>query len=158
MCSCSLFLTATHFHLGGRYHFSFSQCHYKIFMFLFQQNWSPLFFISHSSSSSVIQVNVHLQTLKLSQKKELALLLLFFISISQAGYAIYCQNREVQNFTPAYMKGWMYIRTILSEIKADSHEGFCSRSMFQAHFAPVSTHEGAFSSSLNLHGSLLPNI
>ena len=44
------------------------------------------------------------------------------------------------------------------DFKADSPEGFCSRSMFQAHFARVSTHEGAFSSSLNLPGSFLPNI
>ena len=117
MCSCSLFLTATHFHLGGRYQLSFSHHHYKISMFFFQQNWSPLFLISHSSSFSVIQVKVHLQTLKLSQKKELALLLLFFISISLGGYAIYHQNRWMQNFTPAYMKGWMHIRTILSEPK-----------------------------------------
>ena len=28
-------------------------------------------------------------------------------------------------------------------IKADTHEGFCSRSMLQDHFARVSTHEGA---------------
>jgi len=27
-------------------------------------------------------------------------------------------------------------------IKADTHEGFCSRSMLQDHFARVSTHEG----------------
>ena len=27
--------------------------------------------------------------------------------------------------------------------KADTHEGFCSRSMLQDHFARVSTHEGA---------------
>ena len=38
-------------------------------------------------------------------------------------------------------------------IKADTHEGFCSQSMLQAHFARVSTHEGAF-----CPGSLLPNI
>ena len=43
-------------------------------------------------------------------------------------------------------------------IKADirTHEGFCSRSMLQAHFARVSTHEGAFSSSLNLPRELAP--
>ena len=41
-------------------------------------------------------------------------------------------------------------------IKAETHEGFCSRSMLQAHFARVSTHEGAFSSSLNLHWELAP--
>ena len=31
----------------------------------------------------------------------------------------------------------------VSALKADTHEGFCS-SMLQAHFACVSTHEGAF--------------
>ena len=36
------------------------------------------------------------------------------------------------------------------------HKGFCSRSMLQAHFARVSTHEGAFSSSLNLPRELAP--
>ena len=36
--------------------------------------------------------------------------------------------------------------------KADTHEGFCSRSMLQAHFA----HEEAFSSSLNLPRELAP--
>ena len=35
-------------------------------------------------------------------------------------------------------------------LKADAHKGFCSRSMLHSHFARVSTHEGAFSSSLNL--------
>ena len=53
-----------------------------------------------------------MKTLKLSGKKESALLLLF-ISESPGGYAIYqgaisCRNArvlEMQNFTPAYMKG-----------------------------------------------------
>ena len=40
--------------------------------------------------------------------------------------------------------------------KADTHEGFCSRSMLQAHFARVSTHEGAFPRSLNLLPELAP--
>ena len=35
----------------------FSHRRYKIFMFFFQRNWSPLFFISRSSSSSLIHVN-----------------------------------------------------------------------------------------------------
>ena len=39
------------------------------------------------------------------------------------------------------------------DVKADTDEGFCSRSMLQAHFARVGTHEGAF-----CPGSLLPNI
>ena len=41
-------------------------------------------------------------------------------------------------------------------VNADTHEGFCSPSMLQAHFARVSTHEGAFSSSLNLPRELAP--
>ena len=44
----------------------------------------------------------------------------------------------------------------LLRVKADTHEGFCSRSMLQAHFARVSTHEGAFSSSLDLPRELAP--
>ena len=41
-------------------------------------------------------------------------MLLFFISKSPGGYAIYCPNErvlEMQNFNPAYMKGWTYVRT-----------------------------------------------
>ena len=34
-------------------------------------------------------------------------------------------------------------KTTYQPLKADTHEGFCSRSMLQAHFEPVSTHEGA---------------
>ena len=45
---------------------------------------------------------------------------------------------------------------VLVFIKADTHEGFCSRSMLEGHFARVSTHEGAFSSSLNLPRELAP--
>ena len=41
-------------------------------------------------------------------------------------------------------------------LKADTLEEFCSRSMVQSHFAGVSTHEGAFSSSLNLPRELAP--
>ena len=45
---------------------------------------------------------------------------------------------------------------IAGKIKADTHEGFCSQSMLQAHFARVSTHKGAFSGSLNLPVELAP--
>ena len=41
-------------------------------------------------------------------------------------------------------------------LKADTQEGFCSRSMLPDHFARVSTHEGAFSSSLYLPRELAP--
>ena len=46
----TIFFTAAHFHLQGRYHFSFSHRRYKIFMLFFQQKMSHLLFISHSSS------------------------------------------------------------------------------------------------------------
>ena len=55
-----------------------------------------------------------MQTLKLSRKKESASFFLSFISKSPDGYAIYYRNAPVlekQNFTPAYMKGWTYVRT-----------------------------------------------
>ena len=35
------------------------------------------------------------------------------------------------------------LRGVFAKIKADTHEGFCSRSMLQDRFARVSTHEGA---------------
>ena len=41
-------------------------------------------------------------------------------------------------------------------LKADTHGGFCSRSVLQAHFARVSTYEGALSSSLNLPREFAP--
>ena len=55
-----------------------------------------------------------MKTLKLSRKKESASLLLFSTSKSPGSYAIYCRNArilEMQNFTPAYMKGWTYVQT-----------------------------------------------
>ena len=38
---CFYFFTAAHFHLPGRWHFSFSHCCHEIFMLFFQQNLSP---------------------------------------------------------------------------------------------------------------------
>ena len=55
-------------------------------------------------------------------------------------------NRDFINFFASLMIG----------LKGDTHEGFCSRSMLHAHFARVSTHEGVFSSSLNLPRELAP--
>ena len=65
---------ATHFHLGGRQHFSFSYRRYKIFMLFLRRNWSPLFFYL-SLALSLLSTSV--QTLKLSRKNQSALLLLF---------------------------------------------------------------------------------
>ena len=41
--------------------FPFSHHRYKFFMFFFQRNWSPLVFISRSSSFPVIHVNVDIE-------------------------------------------------------------------------------------------------
>ena len=104
MCSCSLPLIFT---LVAASISPFSHRRYKIFMFFFQRNWSPLVFISRSSPFSVIQ------TLILSRKKESAFVVVF-ISKRPGSYAIYRRNArvlEMQNFIPAYMKGWTYVRT-----------------------------------------------
>ena len=71
----TFFFASTHFHLGGRtrQHFSLSYCHYKIFMLLLRRNWSPLFFISRSSSFSVIHVNV-----KINLKERIGFLVVVF--------------------------------------------------------------------------------
>ena len=71
----SVSFTAPHFHLGRRQHFSFS----IIFMFLFRRNWTPLLFISNSSSFPVIQVNVDI---KIKWKERLVLLLFLSLSFS----------------------------------------------------------------------------
>ena len=113
------FLAAAHFHLGGRQHFSFSHHRYKIVTFFFQRNWSPLFFISRSSSFSFIHVNVDIKI----QSKEIIgfVVVVFFLSKSPGGHAIYPRNArvlETQTFTAAYMKGVDVrtdVRTIFSE-------------------------------------------
>ena len=65
------FVTAAHFHLAGRYHFSFSHHRYEIFMFIFQ-------LITRSSSFSVIHVSVNIKN---NVEKDTTLLL-FFLSKS----------------------------------------------------------------------------
>ena len=88
-----------------------SHGHYKIVMFFFQRYWSPLFFVSRSSSFSVIQVNVDI---KIKSKERVGFVVVVFISKSPGSYAIYRRNAQVlemQNFIPAYMKGWTYVLT-----------------------------------------------
>ena len=76
LCSCSLcFFTAAHFHFGSRQHFSCSYRRYIIFMIFFQRNWSPLLFISRSSSFPVIQVNVDI---KIQWKERLGFFFVLF--------------------------------------------------------------------------------
>ena len=80
-------------------------------MLFFTWNWSS--FLSLVLGLSLL--STPMWTLKLSRKKkESAFLLLFFISKSPCGYATYRFNAwvlEMQNFTPAYSKGWRYVRT-----------------------------------------------
>ena len=117
MWSCSLFFAAALFQLGGRYHFSFSHSCYKISCYS-SNEIGLLSFLSLALAFSML--STPMQTLKLSRKKESVSLLLFFISKSPGGCAIYCRNArvlEMQNFTPAYRKGWTYVRTIFSEPK-----------------------------------------
>ena len=80
-------------------------------MFFFQRNFSPLFFVSRSSSFSVIHVNVDI---KIKSKERVGFVVVVFISKSPGSYAIYRRNAhvlEMQNFIPAYMKGQTYVRT-----------------------------------------------
>ena len=56
-----IFCTTTHSHLAGRKYFSYSHRRYEIFMFFFQPNSSPLFFITRSGSFSVIHVGVDIK-------------------------------------------------------------------------------------------------
>ena len=62
-----------------------------------------------------------------------------------------CKRRIVldqQNYNSARASRF-FVRIFVHDLwktwtfKADTHEGFCSRSMLQSHFARVSTHEGA---------------
>ena len=93
--------------------FSFSHRRYKIFMFFFQRNRSPLFFFSRFSSFSVqIRVNVDV---KIKSKERIGFVFIYHTK-SLGGYAnspIYRRNGQalkMQNYTPAYMKGWTYVR------------------------------------------------
>ena len=110
MCSCSLFFfAAAYFTLVAASISPFSHHRYKIFKFFFQRNWSLLFFISRSSSFSFIQVNVDI---KIKSKKRIGFVVVVFVSKSPGSYAIYRRNArvlEMQNFMPAYMKGWRYV-------------------------------------------------
>ena len=84
-----IFCTATHFHLGGRKYFSFSHRYYEIFMFFFQQSSSPLFFISPSSSFSVVHVSVDIKN---NLEKD-STWLMCFLSKSPGGHAFSRQKR-----------------------------------------------------------------
>ena len=63
----------------------FSHRCYKIFMFFFQRNWSPFFFISRSSSFSVIHVIVDI---KIKWKERICFAVVVFTSKRPGSYAI----------------------------------------------------------------------
>ena len=87
---------------------------YKMFIFSFQRNMCPLFlflFFFLFLALALSLLSESMWTLKVSRKKELASLLLFFISRSPAIYLRNGRVLEMQNFTPAYMKGYTYILT-----------------------------------------------
>ena len=77
MCSQTVFFLiffflhccSFNFHLTGRQHFSFSHRHYIIFILFFQRNSSSLFFISRSSSFSVIHVSVDIIKIQSEKKR-----------------------------------------------------------------------------------------
>ena len=98
-----LFFTAAHFLL--RQHFFSSHHQYKIVMF---------FFVSSVFLTLVLALSLFsLQTLKFSRRKKDSALVWVFLSKSPGGNAIYLQKAgvlEMQNFSPAFMKGWAYVR------------------------------------------------
>ena len=106
----TFFFAAAHFHLGGRQHFPmFLTATIKFSYFSFNEI-GLLCFFSRSSSFSVIHVNVDI---KIKSKERVGFVIVVFISKSPGSFAIYRRNAQVlemQNFIPAYMKGWTYGR------------------------------------------------
>ena len=70
-----------------------SRCLYKIFMLFLSQNTSPLFFISHFSSFSVIPLSI--ETLSQNSVEKRFDFVFFFFLESLEGHAIYRQNTQV---------------------------------------------------------------
>ena len=78
-CSCSPFFSLPlTFTLVAASISPFSYHHYIIFMFFFQRNWSPLFFISRSSSFSVVHVNADI---KIKSKERIRFVVVVFLSL-----------------------------------------------------------------------------
>ena len=74
---------------------------------------------------------------------ELYILLSLFLSLNVyfTVEIICCDIHGVSLVDRLWHKTLLRCRREHTGIKADTHEGFCSRSMLQAHFARVSTHE-----------------
>ena len=118
MCFCLLiFFTAAHFYLGGRQLLTAS-----IAFSCFSFNETRLFCtLSLASALSLSSTSVQTLNFCLKKKKKKGLgLVVIFPSLSPGGHAIYHQNArvlEIRYFTPTYIKGWAYLRGILSEPK-----------------------------------------
>ena len=107
MWSCKLFLAAVHFTLVAASISHFLTAAITFSCYSSNEIGLP-FFISGASSFSVIHGYADF-TVK--SKKIIGFVAVVFF-ISKSGYAIYCRKeRYLQNFTPAYMKGWTYVRT-----------------------------------------------
>ena len=118
MWSCSRFSLPLIFNLvaASISHFLMHR-RYKIFMLFFKRNWSPLFFISGSSSFFVIHAN---KDIKINSKERIGfVVVVFYLKKSGWLYDVPPNARvlEMQNFTPAYLNGWTYVGTICSEPK-----------------------------------------
>ena len=109
MWSCKLFFAAVHFTLVAASISHFLTAAITFSCYSSNEIGLP-FFISGASSFSVIHGYADF-TVK--SKKIIGFVAVVFF-ISKSGYAIYCRNAQVlemQNFIPAYMKGWTYVRT-----------------------------------------------
>ena len=120
--------------------FFFSAAHFSYFP---SSEIRPLcFFISRSSSLSVIHVSVDI---KIKSKKRLGLVAVFRLSKNPGGLAIYRQNArvsEVRNFTPGLhgrVDIRLYVRTINvlgAKITKFSYP-WCSAARFPSTRAPI---------------------
>ena len=105
-------------HSRGCLAFLISSSPLYFFHVFIQRDDSPLFIISRPTSFSVIHVN---EDIKILSKKRFDFVVVF-LPKSPGGHAIYRKKArllEMQNLTPAYMKGCTYVQTILSEPKFD---------------------------------------
>ena len=86
---------------------------YKIVLCFFQRNWSPCFL---PFALALFLLSTSMKALKLIRIKESALLLLFLsLKVQEAmQFTVAKKNArvfEMQNFIPAYMMEWTYVRT-----------------------------------------------
>ena len=98
-------------------HTFFFHRRHKIFMLFFQRHWSPLFFISRSSSFSVIHVNVEIN--KVKSKEKIGFAVVIFLSL-KVRVAMPCNTKTRGylkcKFQSAYIMKGVDIRTDVRKI------------------------------------------